>query len=117
MAHRGSFAEQPVRVSKLPSFRAEHFPYAGPYPWLDRDDAEAEIARRTESAAITKAEAERCRYWANNGYVILPSLFDDATLDEVWEAYERAIAAGRIVLPEESAGSDDPHPGRYLNPH
>jgi hypothetical protein len=117
MAHRGSFAEQPVRVSKLPTFRAEHFPYAGPYPWLDCDDAEAEIARRIGSGAISKTEAERCRYWADNGYVILPGLFDDATLDAVWDAYELAIAAGKIALPDEPVGPVDPHPGRYLNPH
>jgi hypothetical protein len=117
MAHRGSFAEQPVRVSKLPAFRAEHFPYAGPYPWLDRDDAEAEISRRIESGIIGQTDAERCRYWAKNGYVILPHLFDGATLDAVWEAYERAVATGRILLPDEKAGPNDPHPGRYLNPH
>lgn len=117
MAHRGSFAEQPVRVSRVPTFRAEHFPYAGPYPWLDREDAETEITRRLESGAISQTETERCRYWAKNGYVILPRVFDDATLDAVWKAYERAIAAGKIALPKEPAGSGDPHPGRFLNPH
>lgn len=117
MAHRKSFAEQPVRVSKLPAFRAEHFPYAGPYPWLDSEDVEADIARRIDKRAISETDAEPCRYWAKNGYLILPRLFDHATLDAVWEAYERTIAAGRIVLPDEPAGPGDPHPGRYLNPH
>jgi hypothetical protein len=117
MAYGGSFAEQPVHVSRLPSLRAEHFPYVGPYPWLDRDDAEDEIDRRLENGAISDTEAERCRYWTKNGYVILPRLFDDATLDAVWLAYERAIAAGKIVLAKEAGGPNDPHPGRYLNPH
>lgn len=117
MAHRGSFAEQPVNISKLPSLRAEHFPYCGPYPWLDRDDAEVEIERRLGGGLIGEDDAELCRYWRENGYVILPCLFDDATLERVWAGYERAIASGRINLPPEPAGEGDPHPGRYLNPH
>jgi hypothetical protein len=38
-------------------------------------------------------------------------------LDDVWNAYERAIKAGRIKLEPETAGENDPYPGRYLNPH
>jgi hypothetical protein len=117
MAIRGSFAEQPINLSKIPALRAENFPYAGPYPWLDKDDAESAIDKRAAAGNISEAEAEYCRTWRKSGYIILPGLFDDPTLDAVWKAYEGAIAAGRIQLPPEPASPDDRHPGRYLNPH
>jgi ectoine hydroxylase-related dioxygenase (phytanoyl-CoA dioxygenase family) len=117
MPLRHSFAERPVKLSGLPSFRAEHFPYSGPYPWLDRDDAAEQIAIRLERGEITAKDAALCRFWAANGYVILENLIEDAVLDEVWDAYEAAVARGRIVLPAEPAGEGDPFPGRQLNPH
>jgi hypothetical protein len=43
------FADQAVRLSQVPAFRAEHFPYAGPYPWLDRPDALAGSSRNCAS--------------------------------------------------------------------
>ena len=112
-----SFAEQPVKLSNLPSFRAEHFPYSGPHPWLDRDDAAEQIEARLRAGQITESESELCRFWSKNGYVILPGLFEHETLDIVWEAYEKAIRNGRIKLPPEPAGEGDPYPGRFLNPH
>jgi phytanoyl-CoA dioxygenase PhyH len=117
MPLRHSFADRPVKLSSLPSFRAEHFPYSGPYPWLDRDDAEEQISGRLERQEITPAEAALCRFWAANGYVILENLIEDAVLDGVWGAYDAAVARGRIVLPAEPAGEDDPFSGRQLNPH
>jgi hypothetical protein len=117
MPLRRSFADLPVNVSGLPAFRAEHFPYAGPYPWLDRDDAEEQIAARLARGEITAADADLCRYWSANGYVILENLIGHSVLDEVWAGYESAVARGRIVLPPEPAGEGDPYPGRYLNPH
>jgi hypothetical protein len=117
MASRHSFADQPVQISRLPSFRAEHFPYSGPYPWLDRDDALEQVQSRLERNEITEHEAELCRCWSANGYVILNNLIEHQILDEVWGAYEKAIAAGRIKLPPESAGDNDRLPGRFLNPH
>jgi hypothetical protein len=117
MAGRHSFADQPVELSRLPSFRAEHFPYSGPYPWLDHDDALHQIECRLEQGLITDKEAELCRCWAMNGYVILGNLIDNGILDSVWEAYEKAVQTGKIALPPEPAGENDPYPGRYLNPH
>jgi hypothetical protein len=117
MPLRHSFADRPVKASSLPSFRAEHFPYSGPYPWLDRDDAAEQISIRLERRQITATEAALCRFWAANGYVILENLIECAVLDEVWGAYEAAVARGRIVLPAEPAGEGDPFPGRQLNPH
>jgi hypothetical protein len=111
------FAEKAVKISKLPSFRAEHFPYSGPYPWLDLPDAEERIQAKQDAGEISDDEAAQCRYWNQRGYLILPRLFDDETLDAVWESYEAAVARGKIKLPGESAGEGDPYPGRYLNPH
>ena len=110
-------ARQPVNFSKLPSFRAEHFPYSGPYPWLDLDDAAEMIGQKLCAGDITQEQAEQCRYWSEHGYVILRRLFDDETLDAVWSGYEDAIRRGRIKLAPEKAADDDPYSGRYLNPH
>lgn len=111
------FAEKAVKISKLPAFRAEHFPYAGPYPWLDRPDALEQIEEKLRAGEITAGEAEQCRYWHAHGYIVLEKLFDDETLDAVWASYERAAGAGKIKLAAEPAGEGDPYPGRYLNPH
>jgi hypothetical protein len=112
-----SFADKPLRTSSLPAFRAEHFPYSGPYPWLDRPDAAAQIEAKLAAGKITAAESVQCRYWMKNGYVILPGLIENQTLNAVWSSYEHSIGAGRIRLPQEPAAPDDPHPGRFLNPH
>lgn len=117
MFRRNLFAEQPLDLSKVPSFRAEHFPYSGPYPWLDRLDALERIEEKQRSGELTVGEADQCRFWHTNGYVILSKLIDDATLDHVWSDYEKAIQRKRIELPQESAGESDPYPGRFLNPH
>src|SRR5580692_11438147 len=76
MAFRRSFADQAVKTSRLPAFRAEHFPYSGPYPWLDRDDAMDEIERRLQRNEISETDAGFCRCWAANGYVILNNLIE-----------------------------------------
>jgi len=117
MARRGLFAEQPLQISKLPSFRAEHFPYSGPYPWLDQPDASDRIESKLRQGEIDGEEAAQCRYWAANGYIVLRALIADPVLDAVWEAYEKAIGSGRIALPPDQASPDDPYPGRFLNPH
>ncbi len=117
MAFRRRFADQAVKFSSLPAFRAEHFPYSGPYPWLDLPDAEDQIAGRLHRNEITPAEAELCRLWSAHGYVILPNLIEGRILDSVWEGYEKAVRNGRIKLLPEPAGESDPYPGRYLNPH
>ena len=90
------FADQAVKFSQVPAFRAEHFPYAGPYPWLDLPDALDRIDEKLQLGELTAEEAEQCRCWSQNGYIILPKLVDDLTLDTVWSAYEKAIASGRI---------------------
>jgi ectoine hydroxylase-related dioxygenase (phytanoyl-CoA dioxygenase family) len=117
MGMRGSFADQPVRYSRLPSYRAEHFPYSGPYPWLDRPDAFERIEEKLRAGEITIDQASQCRHWASEGYIIVERMFSDEVLDDVWEAYERAVRNGKITLKPELAAPDDPHPGRFLSPH
>ncbi|MGH9663422.1 MAG: phytanoyl-CoA dioxygenase family protein [Bryobacteraceae bacterium] len=114
---RGLFAEKHVNLSNMPSFRAEHFPYSGPYPWLDRDDALERISTRLADGEITAVQANQCRHWAEDGYIVLEGLIEEPVLDNVWTRYEDAIRAGRIKLDSEPAAAGDPHPGRYLNPH
>ena len=111
------FADQAVKFSQVPAFRAEHFPYAGPYPWLDRADALERIDEKVQRGELTIEEAGQCRLWSANGYIILKKLIDDHTLDTVWGVYEKAVASGRIHLEPEPAGDGDPYPGRFLNPH
>ena len=114
---RKSLADLPIKPSRLPSFRAEHFPYSGPYPWLDRDDAATRIESQLRAGLISEVEADLCRRWICDGYVILDSLIAPEILDEVWSGYEKAIHSGKIVLPPEAVNDDDPWPGRCLNPH
>lgn len=111
------FAEKKLKLADIPSFRAEHFPYSGPYPWLDQPDAGHQIEAKLARGEITFAQAEQCRKWTSDGYLILPRLIEPEILDRVWDSYERAIASGRIKLPADPAGEGDPHPGRFLNPH
>jgi hypothetical protein len=107
------FADEPINLLKVPSFRAENFPYGGPYPWLDRPEALQQI----EEKKLPPEEAAQCRHWVDSGYIIIKNLFDAETLDTVWQSYERAISTGRITLPPEPISPDDPYPGRFLNPH
>lgn len=112
-----TFADQPLHTSKLQAFRAEHFPYSGPYPWLDLPDAAERIADKVRRGELTEEEAGQCRHWSDRGYIIVPNLIEDRILDDVWAAYEEAIRKGKINPPREAAGDDDPFPGRSLNPH
>ncbi|HML15914.1 MAG TPA: phytanoyl-CoA dioxygenase family protein [Bryobacteraceae bacterium] len=112
-----SFAERKLDLSGLASYRAEHFPYSGPYPWLDRPNAMEEIDRKESAGELSGGEAAQCRKWSTDGYIIIRGLIDAGTLDRVWTSYERAVRAGKIQLPADPAGDADPFPGRFLNPH
>src|SRR5690349_3897003 len=117
------FWEEPVRpavavdLHRLPVYRREQFPQAGPAPWLDRPDAEAEIARRLAAREITAEEADWCRKWAADGYLILPGFYTPKFLERSWSAYEAAIAEGRVVPPDEPFYEGDTRPGRVANIH
>jgi len=107
-----------VNLNKMPLYRARRFPASGgPGPWLDRTDPEAEIASRAAAGEITVAEAELCRKWARDGYLILTGFYSADQLDDTWAAYEAAIAAGDVVPPDEPLYDGDPLPGRTSNVH
>jgi hypothetical protein len=112
-----TFAEIKISADVLEKPRFEKFPYSGPFPWLDQPDAEAQIDAKLAAGRISPREAELCRLWSNEGYLILERAIEPEVLDEVWAAYESAIADGVITLKPESAGPDDPWPGRFLDPH
>jgi len=112
-----TFAEVKVESEILQNPRFEKFPYAGPFPWLDQPDAEARIEEKNASGLINDREAELCRTWHRDGYLILERAIEPELLDETWAAYEDAIAAGVIDVKPESAAPDDPWPGRFLDPH
>lgn len=111
------FAEVTVRPHNFEKPRFEKFPYAGPFPWLDCDDADAQIEARLAAGTIGEYEAGQFRCWKEKGYIILERAIEPEVLDEVWAAYERAIADGVVELNPEKAGPDDPWPGRYQDPH
>ena len=110
-------ADIPVDIGCIKVFRSENFPESGPSPWLDQPDAAETIARRLDRGELTPKQAEMCRFWAENGYYVARGAVDPDTIDAAWAAYEAAIAQGEITLAPEKAADDDPHPGRYLNPH
>ncbi|MDB6169965.1 MAG: hypothetical protein JWM88_2829 [Verrucomicrobia bacterium] len=111
------FGEQPVDEHALPAYRAEHFPYAGPHPWLDRPEWRQLLEERVRRGELTADDALGCRFWAEHGYLILKGVVSDRLLDESWSAYEAAVLEGKIKLPEDKVGEDDPWPGRFLDPH
>jgi len=102
----------------MPLYRAGEFPAdGGPAPWLDGPDAEDRIAERLAKGEITAGEAELCRKWSRDGYLILDGFYSAALLDRTWAAYEAAIAAGIIVPPDEPFYPGDVVPGRKANVH
>lgn len=111
------FGEVKVDFEAINNPRVEKFPNAGPFPWLDRPDAEAQIAAQWKAGKINRDEAEQLRYWVANGYVILKHAVEPAILDDAWAAYEAAIRDGVVQPPAEPAGPNDPWPGRLQDPH
>ena len=112
-----AFAEVPVSTHNFEKPRFEKFPYAGPFPWLDCDDADLQIQARLTAGTIGEYEAEQFRCWKDKGYIILDRAIEPELLDEVWAAYEGAIAAGTVELNPEKIEADDPWPGRCQDPH
>ena len=99
-------------------WRATRLPKHGPQPWLDRPDAEEQVARRLKYGHITAEQADLCRRWIRDGYVIVPGLIDQETLDEVWFHYEERLAGGFLQTDDDDAqGPGDVLRGRTLDPH
>jgi Protein involved in biosynthesis of mitomycin antibiotics/polyketide fumonisin len=109
---------RPVDLSTLKVYRRSAFqPDAGPGPWLDQPDAEQRIAQRLAAGEITAHEAELCRKWVRDGYLILEGFYAPELIDKTWREYEEAIAAGHAKPPAEPIYEGDPLPGRRLNVH
>lgn len=111
------FGEQPVDLAEIGEFHADRFPYAGPYPWLDRDDWKERLAERVGRGEISEADAVQCEKWVRDGYIIIPNCVDHHLLDRVWADYEETIRSGKIQLEADTKHPGDPFPGRYLDPH
>lgn len=99
------------------TFRHKSFPNSGPHPWLDQADAKKQIEARLEAQDISEQEAELCRKWERDGYIILKKFFNDEQLDAAWSKYEASIESGKINPPRELLFEGDTLPGRVLNPH
>jgi hypothetical protein len=110
-------ASIPVDISTVDIFRAERFPKAGPVPWLDRPKAGKAVDSLERSGRIDSQEADYCRKWIRDGYVVAEKLIDDVLLDYVWLEYEKALEEALIVPPDEPHFEGDVVPGRALNPH
>jgi hypothetical protein len=110
-------ADVPVDLARIAEYRAEAFPQSGPACWLDRPDALLRIDEKVRAGDISDAQADCCRQWVTEGYVIAKNLIDFDLLDRTWEAYEHAISSGVISVADESHGDGDPFPGRKLDPH
>ncbi|MGL5939381.1 MAG: phytanoyl-CoA dioxygenase family protein [Waterburya sp.] len=96
-------------------FRREFFPQNEPTPWLDRKDAAKLVAQLLVEGQLTEADAQLCRQWITDGYVIIPKLFSDSILDAAWAEYEQAIADNKIT--PEPVCEVNHLPGRNLNTH
>lgn len=112
------FYKAPVSVDlhALGEMRNDAFPTGAPDCWLDRPNAASEIDTRLREGRITSAQAEACRFWIENGYLVLSGLIDDATLDRSWADYEMALEDGTLGEPRHAPGSTTLHE-RQLDPH
>jgi hypothetical protein len=105
-----------VDLDGIREFRGDKFPSGPPTAWLDRPDAQTEIDAKLKAGEIDETQAQACRFWIENGYLIVPGLIDDATLDAAWAAYEKALAdgvLGELVYVSPSRSLVD----RKLDPH
>jgi hypothetical protein len=115
--HARYFADEPVELSQLPTFRGENFPASGPLCWLDQPHAFGLIDQKLQRGEIDETEAEICRKWVVDGYYIAEKLIDAETLDTTWAAYQSALDAGRLGPVLEGRDGNDPYPERKLDPH
>lgn len=111
-------AQPPADLGAIDAFRVENFPPTAVRPWLDQPDAEQRIADLLQRREITALQAQWCRSWITEGYVIIEGMFTHEALDQTWAAYEAAIAAGRLQPQAREYGDAlAGKPGRILNPH
>ena len=85
-------------------------------PWLDRPEYKDLIREKQLAGQIDKEDAAACTFFADEDYLVLPGLIDEAQLDRAWGSYEDFYREN----PEEFFESpipEDPWPERYLNTH
>ncbi len=112
-----TLAQAEAEFNRMEYPRSEKFPADGEPPWLDRPDAISSIQEKLKHGQVTAFEAEQLQKWVANGYLIIERAIDGPLLDKVWASYEEAIANGTVELQPEKAGTDDPWPGRFQDPH
>jgi hypothetical protein len=109
-------ADIPVDLKSIAEFRNECFPKHPLSCWLDLPSAETEIDKRLQSGAINAVQADACRFWIENGYLIIPGLIDRETLDMTWAAYEKALDEG-VFGPRTYVNAAQTLDDRKLDPH
>lgn len=110
--------EPAVDIRDVRVFRTENFPPSAQIPWLDRPDWQERVDALESCGDIDSEQAKLCKQWAEHGYVIIPGMFAADQLDNAWQRCEESIARGALVPMEDfGASSDNPLPGRVLNPH
>lgn len=97
------------RYGRHPIYRREYFPEFSRDAWLDAPDRDAQIRRKVEEGGLSRADAEACRRFAEDGYYIAEGLIEHRSVEAAFAAYDRALSTGRIVR--------TPGDQRYLNPH
>lgn len=113
---RRYLAPAPVDFAGFGELRNEAFPRVAPSCWLDRPDAAQEIDRRLKKGRLTTVQADACRFWIQNGFLILPGLIEGHMLDATWTAYEDALDQGTFGAPRYANHSTSMRE-RELDPH
>ncbi len=98
-----------VPIDHLQHVTGRDFPQAGPFPWLDRPDAEAAIEARLAAGTLTVEQADGCRFFHEHGYYVAKRLIPEDVIAATFGAYLDARRDG--TLHNENG---DP---RDLNPH
>ncbi len=101
------FAEKPVDLRRMKLYRREYFPSGGPVPWLDRPDADQSIDKKLARGDLSEEQAEQCRFYSKNGYLILERFHDPDFLDSTWKAVERAVRSGGLPVTLDSMTEGD----------
>lgn len=109
-------AEKAIDFRSIGELRGERFPKVEPDCWLDRPDAERQIARRLKAGTLSAAQAEACSFWVKNGYLIVRGLIDPDLIDATWAAYETALALGTFG-PRSYVDPSQTLDDRKLDPH
>src|SRR5262245_7136065 len=74
------FADVPVDLQAISEFRNDAFPSSGPACWLDQPDALLAVDRKLAEGTITIEDAEICRMWIVDGYIVVPNLIEHGLL-------------------------------------